>query len=119
MVILQFVVALLGKTAIVTGASSGIGKATALLLAGEGCHVFTAGRSAERLQEVARSIGDAGGQVTVGAFDLHDHDRLQAFVAEAVLLPTEGFVGDQMQIVDPEAIFAAREALRQGNLLTA
>ena len=35
-----------------------------------------------------------------------------AFVAEAVLLPSESFVGDQMQRVDPEAIHAAREALR-------
>ncbi|MDQ0838778.1 aminopeptidase N [Sphingomonas faeni] len=36
-----------------------------------------------------------------------------AFVAEAVLLPSESFIGDQMKIVDPEAIFRAREALRR------
>ncbi len=36
-----------------------------------------------------------------------------AFVAEAVLLPSEAFVGDQMATVDPEAIFRAREALRR------
>ncbi len=36
-----------------------------------------------------------------------------AFVAEAVLLPSESFVGDQMATVDPEAIFRAREALRR------
>jgi aminopeptidase N len=35
-----------------------------------------------------------------------------AFVGEAVLLPTESFVGDQMLVVDPEAIALAREALR-------
>jgi aminopeptidase N len=35
-----------------------------------------------------------------------------AFVAEAVLLPTESFIGDQMLVVDPEAIHGAREALR-------
>ncbi len=35
-----------------------------------------------------------------------------AFVAEAVLLPSEAFVGDQMLVVDPPAIHAAREALR-------
>ncbi len=72
-----------GKTAVVTGASSGIGKATARLLADEGSHVFIAGRSIERLKEVARSIEDGGGRATVGAFDLHDYDALQAFVAEA------------------------------------
>lgn len=75
--------ALHGKTAVITGASSGIGKATACLLAHEGSHVFIAGRSMERLQEVARSIADAGGQASIGAFDLQDYDRLQAFVAEA------------------------------------
>ena len=36
-----------------------------------------------------------------------------AFVAEAVLLPSEAFVGDQMLTVDPDAIHAAREALRK------
>ena len=36
-----------------------------------------------------------------------------AFVAEAVLLPSEAFIGDQMLVVDPEAIRAAREALRR------
>jgi aminopeptidase N len=36
-----------------------------------------------------------------------------AFVAEAVLLPSESFVGDQMATVDPDAIFRAREALRR------
>ena len=36
----------------------------------------------------------------------------RAFVAEAVLLPSESFVGDQMAVVDPEAVFRAREALR-------
>ena len=35
-----------------------------------------------------------------------------AFVAETVLLPSEAFVGDQMLVVDPDAIHAAREALR-------
>src|SRR3546814_559651 len=35
-----------------------------------------------------------------------------AFIAEAVLLSTEAFIGDQMLVVDPEAIHAAREALR-------
>ena len=37
----------------------------------------------------------------------------RAFVAEAVLLPSDSFIGDQLPVVDPEAIFAAREALRR------
>ena len=43
-----------------------------------------------------------------------------AFIAEAVLLPSEGFIGDQLALVDPEAVFRAREALRHdlGRTLT-
>jgi len=37
----------------------------------------------------------------------------RAFVAEAVLLPSENFIGDQLATVDPEAVFTAREALRR------
>ncbi len=48
----------------------------------------------------------------VGA-TLADPDLDPAFVAEAVMLPSESFIGDQMTVVDPEAIFAAREALRR------
>ncbi|GGE10006.1 hypothetical protein GCM10011571_09160 [Marinithermofilum abyssi] len=45
-----------GQTAIVTGASSGIGEATAITLAKEGAHVVLAARRTERLQEVAEKI---------------------------------------------------------------
>ena len=44
---------------------------------------------------------------------LEDPDLDWAFVAEAVLLPSESFVGDQMTLVDPDAIFRARESLRR------
>ena len=36
-----------------------------------------------------------------------------AFIAEAVLLPSDSFIGDQLETVDPEAVFRAREALRR------
>ncbi|MCW6537523.1 aminopeptidase N [Sphingomonas lycopersici] len=51
------------------------------------------------IDAVANTLGDA------------TLDR--AFVAEAVLLPSESFIGDQLVTVDPDAIFAAREALRR------
>ncbi|MGP1354145.1 MAG: DUF3458 domain-containing protein, partial [Parasphingopyxis sp.] len=43
---------------------------------------------------------------------LADPDLDKAFIAETVLLPSESFIGDQMLVVDPEAIHRAREALR-------
>lgn len=77
-------VMLSGKTAVITGASSGIGKAIAQLLAQEGSHVFIAGRSGERLQALAGVIERAGGGASIGAFDLHNNEKLRAFVDEAV-----------------------------------
>jgi aminopeptidase N len=47
----------------------------------------------------------------VGA-TLNDPDLDPAFIGEAVLLPTEAFIGDQLLVVDPEAISVAREKLR-------
>ena len=69
------------KTAIVTGASSGIGRAIALHLARDGAHVFLTGRDAQRLEEAARTIRREGGSASIEAFDLRESDRLEAFVA--------------------------------------
>ncbi|MFN3433389.1 MAG: aminopeptidase N [Sphingomonas sp.] len=59
--------------------------------------------------------GDADHDAVVKAVSntLADRTLDPAFVAEAVLLPSESFVGDQLASVDPEAIFRAREALRR------
>ena len=54
---------------------------------------------------------DAVAAAVATTLDAADLDR--AFVAEAVLLPSEAFVGDQLARVDPEAVFAARETLRR------
>ncbi|WP_294356020.1 aminopeptidase N [uncultured Sphingomonas sp.] len=52
--------------------------------------------------------------VIAAVADTLDNPELDpAFVAEAVLLPSESFVGDQLSTVDPDAIHAAREALRR------
>ena len=69
-------------TAIVTGASSGIGRGIAKLLAREGSHVFITGRDAERLQKTAEAIEQAGGLATPAAFDLTDSGKLQAFIMD-------------------------------------
>jgi NAD(P)-dependent dehydrogenase (short-subunit alcohol dehydrogenase family) len=50
---------LTGKTALVTGGSSGIGLATAQRFAAEGAHVFITGRNEQKIEEAVGSIGDA------------------------------------------------------------
>lgn len=71
------------KTAIVTGATSGIGEATVRALAGAGWRVVATGRRAERLQALADAIGDA---VHACAFDVRD-DRAMAAAVDG--LPAE------------------------------
>ncbi|HWK36885.1 aminopeptidase N [Sphingomonas sp.] len=63
----------------------------------------------------AVTIGRASHAAVIDAVrnTLNDPALDPAFVAEAVLLPSESFIGDQMAIVDPDAIYAAREALRR------
>ena len=60
---------LLGSTAIVTGASSGIGRAVALTLAREGAAVVVNARRKERLDELAAEIAQSGGKVLAVAGD--------------------------------------------------
>ncbi len=64
------------KTAVVTGASSGIGAATARALAGAGFRVFVGARRLDRLQEVAAPIG-----ATALPLDVTDAESVAAFVA--------------------------------------
>ncbi|NIJ30309.1 aminopeptidase N [Sphingomonas insulae] len=62
---------------------------------------------------VIEGDGDHAAVVTAVANTLADRALDPAFVAEAVLLPSESFVGDQLALVDPDAIHRAREALRR------
>lgn len=66
------------RTALVTGASRGIGKATALTLAGAGLRVALAARSIEKLEEVAAEIKSAGGEAFVVVLDLASHESITA-----------------------------------------
>jgi aminopeptidase N len=62
---------------------------------------------------VANGTGDHEAVIDAVRNTLTDARLDRAFVAEAVLLPSDSFIGDQMAVVEPEAIFRARDALRQ------
>lgn len=61
---------------------------------------------------VASGQGDHQAVIDAVRNTLADAALDSAFIAEAVLLPSDSFIGDQMAMVDPEAIYDAREALR-------
>lgn len=77
--------ALSGRIALVTGASRGIGAATAIALAAQGAHVVLTARTAGGLEEVEEEIFAAGGSATIAPMDLIETDsipRLAQAVAE-------------------------------------
>ena len=71
-----------GKRILVTGASSGIGEAGALKLAGLGARVIVVARRQELLDSVVERIVDAGGDAVAIACDLSDLEAVDALVAE-------------------------------------
>lgn len=75
---------LTGKTAIVTGASSGIGASLATLLAGEGMSVVVAARHKERLEDVGSSIRKAGGSCLVMPCDVTDRRDAETLIQRTI-----------------------------------
>jgi NADP-dependent 3-hydroxy acid dehydrogenase YdfG len=73
-----------GTVALVTGASSGIGAATALMLAANGAAVAIAARRKDRLDELGATISDLGGTVLVIEADVTDEEQAKAAVARTV-----------------------------------
>jgi NADP-dependent 3-hydroxy acid dehydrogenase YdfG len=75
--------ALDGKTAAITGASSGIGEATALALAGAGASVALGARREDRLSALAERISSGGGKALALPVDVADEDSARSFVERA------------------------------------
>ena len=104
---------LAGRLAVVTGASRGIGAATAEAIAAAGAHVVLAARDGEALDAVARSIRDAGGAATAVPTDVsrvedverlfaaaEEKGRLAALVCAAAVLTSARFTETTSEIWD-------------------
>jgi 2-keto-3-deoxy-L-fuconate dehydrogenase len=90
------VVGLEGKVALVTGAASGIGRATALRLAAAGASVVAADFVEDGLAETVGAIGAAGGEAAAAAGDVRNRGE----VAAAVGLAAERFGGLDVVVAD-------------------
>ena len=69
-----------GKTALVTGSTSGIGKATAIALAARGAHVLVVGRNEQRAKEVVAEIEGSGGSARFRLTTLSDLESAQDLI---------------------------------------
>jgi len=73
-----------GRVAVVVGATSGIGRATAVALGAEGAKVAVAGRRFEAAQETARLVVEAGGEALPIAADVAEPGQVEAMMAQVV-----------------------------------
>jgi 3-oxoacyl-[acyl-carrier protein] reductase len=85
-----------GKTAIVTGAATGIGRATAQLLAERGAKVVVAGLQPERLEETAQTIAQAGGDAVAVHADVSEQQAIETLAnrAQEAFGPTDILVNN-------------------------
>ncbi len=73
-----------GKTAIVSGATQGIGKGIALVLAREGANVVVAGRNHQRAEQTVTEIRNAGGEALKAIVNILDQQAVEKMVSEVI-----------------------------------
>ncbi len=72
-----------GKVIAISGASSGIGEASARMLAKAGAHVIAGARRTDRLERLAGEVADARGSIRIRRLDVTDQSDVEAFAAYA------------------------------------
>ncbi|MDC1434533.1 SDR family NAD(P)-dependent oxidoreductase, partial [Flavobacteriaceae bacterium] len=72
------------KTAFITGAAKGIGRATAVALSASGCHVILTDIDAEALAQVKASIEESGGKASTYILNVADQDQVNAIHEKAL-----------------------------------
>ena len=73
-----------GETAVITGASSGIGRETARSLAADGANVVLAARSEQRLRNLAEELDDSDTDAVAVPTDVRDDSAVNALIEETV-----------------------------------
>jgi NADP-dependent 3-hydroxy acid dehydrogenase YdfG len=99
-----------GKVALITGASSGIGRASAMALAGEGANLVLTARRKERLEELSAQVKEVGGKATFVVGDAREEAVAQQAVATAkdtfgsldILINNVG-IGNYKNLIDTSA----------------
>lgn len=110
-----------GRVALVTGASSGIGRALALGLATAGAQIVAVARRVDRLEDLVREIGQQGGTAIASQADVTDMDGIEAAFDQAeqklgtvdIVVSNAGISGDTKNFLKTDA--PARDAVFDTN----
>jgi NAD(P)-dependent dehydrogenase (short-subunit alcohol dehydrogenase family) len=107
-----------GKTAVITGASRGIGEATAYYLAKQGANVVLAARSSDAIAQIAQNIREDGGEASAFACDVSDYNAVSSLMTHAK--ETSGSVDilvNNAGLIDPIARIADSDPQAWGNIV--
>ncbi len=106
------------KTAIITGASRGIGEATARYLAAEGAHVVLAARSAQAITRIASDITASGGKAIAIPCDVARYDEVEILAEKAKeIFGSIDILVNNAGLIDPIARIAESDPAEWGRII--